>query len=180
MGSLAGPRWRGHDWRRWTCGVALIVGCATVRLERQHLADGSWQLTCPSEMDACTREANSICKDKRYLILAGRSETRRRDAPPYETEYHTSYLTIVCSEETAPPPAPSAAPPTRDLARSICTPGATQACVGSGACSGGQACRPDGTGFGPCDCGSAKAAPDARPSPSPSDGGLPLGRDGGT
>ena len=41
----------------------------------------------------------------------------------------------------------------------VCVPGATQACVGSGACSGGQACLPDGSGFAPCDCGTAKPAP---------------------
>lgn len=44
-----------------------------------------------------------------------------------------------------------------------CTPGESVACVGAGGCSGGQACPPDGTGFGPCDCGSedAGAADDA-------------------
>jgi len=34
-----------------------------------------------------------------------------------------------------------------------CTPGASQACVGPGACQGGQVCTADGTGYGPCDCG---------------------------
>jgi len=34
-----------------------------------------------------------------------------------------------------------------------CTPGATQTCVGPGACSGAQACKDDGSGFGACDCG---------------------------
>lgn len=34
-----------------------------------------------------------------------------------------------------------------------CTPGESVACVGAGGCSGGQVCLPDGTGFGPCDCG---------------------------
>lgn len=33
-----------------------------------------------------------------------------------------------------------------------CTPGSTQACVGPGACAGGQACLA-GSGWGPCDCG---------------------------
>jgi hypothetical protein len=52
--------------------------------------------------------------------------------------------------------APSAAPGT--VART-CVPGATQACVGAAACSGGQSCLPDGTGFGACDCGTAKSSP---------------------
>lgn len=37
----------------------------------------------------------------------------------------------------------------------VCTPGSTQACTGPGACSGGQACEPNGKSWGPCNCGSA-------------------------
>lgn len=33
-----------------------------------------------------------------------------------------------------------------------CTPGLSQACVGPGACQGGQICTADGSGYGPCDC----------------------------
>jgi hypothetical protein len=39
-----------------------------------------------------------------------------------------------------------------------CVKGVTQACVGPGGCSGGQACLPDGSGFGPCDCGGSQKA----------------------
>src|SRR4051812_49447318 len=91
-------------------GIALVVGCATTTVKRQRMPDGSWQLTCQMSMDACAREADLVCKDKRYRIVAGKSETRRRDAPPYETEYHTSYLTFVCGEENVPPPAAASAP----------------------------------------------------------------------
>jgi hypothetical protein len=35
-------------------------------------------------------------------------------------------------------------------------PGATQACVGPGGCSGGQVCAADGGRFEACDCGAAK------------------------
>ena len=37
----------------------------------------------------------------------------------------------------------------------ICEPGATQTCVGPGACLGGQACNIDGMSWGVCDCGNA-------------------------
>ncbi|MEM7437268.1 MAG: hypothetical protein AAF436_19105 [Myxococcota bacterium] len=33
-----------------------------------------------------------------------------------------------------------------------CEPGETQRCVGAGACEGAQACVPDGTSWGPCQC----------------------------
>jgi hypothetical protein len=39
----------------------------------------------------------------------------------------------------------------------VCTPGSTQACVGPAACNGGQSCAFDGSGWSPCDCGSAGA-----------------------
>lgn len=38
-------------------------------------------------------------------------------------------------------------------AQKACTPGQSQACVGPGACQGGQVCNADGRGYGPCDCG---------------------------
>lgn len=42
-----------------------------------------------------------------------------------------------------------------DAGTTVCTPGATIACVGPAGCSGGQACKQDGTGYGLCDCGVA-------------------------
>lgn len=36
-----------------------------------------------------------------------------------------------------------------------CNVGDTRPCVGPGACQGGQSCIADGSGFGPCDCGTA-------------------------
>jgi hypothetical protein len=53
----------------------------------------------------------------------------------------------------------AAAPASVVTSTRACIPGSTQACVGPGACSGGQACSSDGSGFGPCDCGGAKPAP---------------------
>jgi hypothetical protein len=35
----------------------------------------------------------------------------------------------------------------------LCIPGATQACLGPGACKGAQVCRAEGMSFGTCDCG---------------------------
>ena len=54
-----------------------------------------------------------------------------------------------------PGTAPSGAntPNGANTAQRTCVPGVTQACVGPGACNGGQACLADGSGFAPCDCG---------------------------
>lgn len=40
----------------------------------------------------------------------------------------------------------------------VCTPGETRPCTGSGACVGGQACVADGSAWGACDCGGTKDA----------------------
>jgi hypothetical protein len=60
----------------------------------------------------------------------------------------------------APASTPAATPPAPAAAASAtqCVPGATQKCVGPGACDGGQSCAKDGSGFGPCDCGGTPAA----------------------
>lgn len=98
--------------------------------------------------------------------------------PPRET----APAPAAAARSTAPsPPAssptPHAAPPsppshtvvpstdgglpssTRTPSGGVCVPGTTQACVGPAACSGGQSCLPDGSGFGSCDCGAQGAQP---------------------
>ena len=37
----------------------------------------------------------------------------------------------------------------------VCSPGATQQCVGPGSCQGAQACNATGTGWSVCDCGTS-------------------------
>jgi hypothetical protein len=64
----------------------------------------------------------------------------------------------------APPSATVASPatPTPAPAVRVCVPGATQACLGPGACPGAQACREDASAFLPCDCGTGPNAPAAK------------------
>jgi 2-aminobenzoate-CoA ligase len=53
---------------------------------------------------------------------------------------------------------------------SPCVPGATQTCVGPGACRGGQQCLADGAAFGPCDCGAPAPAAPTSPAQAPDAG----------
>lgn len=83
-----------------------------------------------------------------------------------EHEYKLSGVAYrSASAESAPPAAPLQTPKLERL----CTPGATQACLGPGACQGAQACRDDASGFLPCDCGTpaAPSPPTAPASSSP-------------
>jgi len=53
----------------------------------------------------------------------------------------------------------------------VCVAGSTQLCVGAGACTGGQACLDDGSGWGACVCA---PPPDAGPPDAgPPDAGPP-------
>jgi hypothetical protein len=152
--------------REHVLGLALVLaGCASSTVERQRLADGSWHLTCGLPMDECARQADQLCTDQRYRILRGESRHVVRGAGPSQVEYRISDLTFACgghdddaspSSGVSTPQAIRAAEPANPV-KPVCTPGGTQACVGPGGCSGGQACTTNGSAFGPCDCGSPKS-----------------------
>jgi hypothetical protein len=150
---------------RWSYAVGsslLLVACGASDVQSKRLKDGSWSFTCELPMDACVREVQGKCPNQRFRILEGASETRLRDAPPYETTHHTSRLHLVCTNDGATvlfsvdDPKPAQGPKT---GAPSCTRGVTRECVGPGACKGGQACLADGTGFGACDCGPVTSSP---------------------
>jgi hypothetical protein len=159
----------------------LLTACGPAQFQQEKLKDGSIKVTCELAMDECVRRAQELCTNQRYRILDGTSETRLRDAPPFEKAYHTSRLHLTCTNDGASPllslDKPEAAASTgaaTPAGTASCTAGETRTCVGAAACKGGQACLPDGKGFGPCDCGPSAAppvapAPDAAPASTPGD-----------
>jgi hypothetical protein len=143
--------------RFWLLGVIGLVACSGPEFKQQRLQDGSLQIDCDLAMDECVRKAQDLCNYQRFRILDGTSETRVSDVPPFERAHRTSRLHLKCTNDGAEPLlaldrplAVSVQPPPPTLS---CTPGETRACVGPGACQGGQSCLPDRTGFGACDCG---------------------------
>lgn len=156
---------------RWLSltSFALLVACGVPEVQQQKLKDGSWKFECELSMDECIRKVEETCPNQRYRILEGTSETRLRDAPPFERAFHTSRLHLVCSNDGGSPllslgsggsaAVPGAAPEAaKPAASQVCSAGQTRECVGPAACKGGQTCLPDGAGFGACDCGPAPAA----------------------
>jgi hypothetical protein len=147
----------------------LLVACGASDVQSKRLKDGSWAFTCELPMDECVRRVQTNCPNQRFRILEGTSETRIRDVPPFEQSYHTSRLHLTCTNDGATvllsldgaKPAESQRP-----AAATCTRGQTRECVGPGACKGGQACLPDGTGFGACDCGPVTPSPAPLPTES--------------
>jgi hypothetical protein len=160
-------------------GFALagtLLGCSRQAVERQRLADGSFSFRCESELPACLSKVDEVCKGSAYVVHGAWDEPKTSGVDQYQVESHRSQVHFRCTsaaslEKNLSPPAPRASataqtppnqkkPPAVTVApsaappASACVPGATQACVGAAACSGGQACLSDGSGFGPCDCGS--------------------------
>ena len=162
-------------------GFALagtLFGCSRQAVERQRLADGTFMFKCESNLSACLSKVDEVCKGSPYVVHGGWDEPKVAGVDQYQVESHRSQVHVRCVTHdeleknlgpkpaststvraapsateapkavTAPSPAPIAS------ARTSCVPGATQACVGPAACSGGQACLADGSGFAPCDCGS--------------------------
>jgi len=149
----------------------LLTACGPAQFQQERLNDGSIKVTCELSMDECVRRAEDLCRNHRYRIIDGTSETRLRDAPPFERAYHTSRLHFTCTDDGGKPlisldsEAPAAAD-AKPAAPRICAAGETRECVGAAACKGGQACLADGSGFGPCDCGPA-TPPASPPTPVP-------------
>jgi hypothetical protein len=172
---------------RWSppLALALVSACGASEVQSQKLKDGSWSFQCELSMDECIRRAQEKCPNQRYRILEGTSETRLRDAPPFERAYHTSRLRLTCTNDGAEPlitlggdakvPAAASASPTAPAPRSpVCSPGQTRECVGPGACKGGQVCLSDGGGFAACDCGPSVLPPEGNAAPAPSASSVPV------
>jgi hypothetical protein len=151
---------------RWLGLSSFVVlsACGASKFQSQMLADGSYAFQCELAMDECVRRAQGQCKNQRFRILEGTSETRLRDAPPFERASHTSRLRLMCTDdgESALLELDSESADKPQLAAG-CATGQTRVCVGPGACRGGQACLPDGSGFGNCDC--AGPSPSITPKP---------------
>jgi hypothetical protein len=163
-------------------GLVAAAGCARPDLEIRALPDGTRELTCKHTLPQCLSHVEDVCKGNSYEVLYATDTQKVYGSPSSsEVESRTSQAVVHClgphqkSMAGAPLPAgvavpvldanaPAAsatapAPAAVVTSTRACIPGSTQACVGPGACSGGQACASDGSGFGPCDCGGAKSAP---------------------
>jgi hypothetical protein len=159
-------------------GLLALASCGASEVKSQRLEDGSWKFTCELAMDECIRRVQTNCRNHRFRIIEGTSEVRLRDASPYEKAYHTSNVHLMCTDLGS------------DVLVEVgakkdggsCAKGETRACIGAGACKGGQACLPDGSGFGSCDCGDAAgaaSAPPATTAPPPADTAAPAPGDPG-
>lgn len=165
--------------------MLLVVGllaCACSGASTRSLGPDTWRVQCKSSMATCAAKADELCSDRGYIITSGRSYKQIYGPEGQQVADERGELVVHCG--TAPTdrkpdagdegqpggwrlpsrpsgqPAEKAAPdPSGRPGQRACTPGETQMCVGPAACRGGQACRSDGSGFEPCDCGSTGTQP---------------------
>ena len=155
--------------------LLLSVACShgTGRPVRQ--SDGGYSLSCKGPLSDCLHHAEHLCKDDGYTVAEARDvrELLGHESGQSHVLIQTSDATIYCgthaprppielkreSEPQAAPPPPPPAPAPAAKPAHACVPGSSQACVGPGGCSGGQACSADGMHYDPCNCGSVPATP---------------------
>jgi hypothetical protein len=166
--------------------LLAAAACSSAPHPPAKQPDGSYDLSCRGRLTLCLRQAERVCGDKGYTVETARDikQLLGHKQGVSQIGVERSDATVFCGTAEKEPPIrlrreelqetelPSAPISPRLQA---CVPGATQACVGPGGCSGGQVCASDGARFESCDCGSphpasapvAPAAPVAPPLPSP-------------
>jgi hypothetical protein len=173
----ARPNARAHV--RVSVGLAAVLsvaaGCATARIVTEKRGDQRYFLRCQTPLGVCLTEgAEAVCQGNHYVVERALNEVNERGTVTSPTVEHTSAALVHCGpahvwngidtkvDGPASAPAPvTASPAAAATGQRVCTPGATQACVGPGGRQGGQACLTDGSAFGPCDCGPSVAPPTA-------------------
>lgn len=144
-----------------------LAGCAS-RVAVTRMVNGNYHLKCTAPLPVCLNHAQGVCSNNRYIVVRAADIHDYHGTLQAHMEVRTSEAIVSCGERTklgphldpmAMPPAPDCEPvaPARP-----CIPGATQTCVGPGACQGGQSCLPDGGGYSPCACTPAAPTPTDR------------------
>lgn len=149
---------------RWfAIAMVMTSGCALP--PAKQLPDGSYSIQCNSQK-ACLDRAERQCGPTGYNILSGEHSQKVFGVNGNEKQIGQDALHFRCKASPWADLAGSNSSPT-DLGQvdggvkprevvppsTVCRPGETQKCVGPAACAGGQSCVDDGSGYGPCDCG---------------------------
>jgi hypothetical protein len=161
----------------WACLFLLGMGCSKGGAGKPaQQPDGSYRIECHAPLSDCLQRVEQVCRDEGYVVSEARDvrELLGHEQGQSQVPVRRSHATVFCGGGSAPPPRamvevkgdpvtprkrerPSEDESPYPEPATLCVPGATQACVGPGGCSGGQACAADGSRYEPCDCGAPKA-----------------------
>ncbi len=154
---------------------ALAIACGqSVTRNVERLGSGKFRLSCKGALPTCLAGADHLCRDNSYEVVRAQDDRKRFGGEGSSVvETRNSVATVRCMpkdaklpefDDTEPEARPTDSfklPPRRSddrvdpalvdeakpAAVTACVPGATQTCVGSGACKGGQSCLADGKAF---------------------------------
>ena len=151
--------------------------CATLPPRQPEVqTDGTYRVACDTPLAACLAPFEK-CHHGFDVVRAREEHHRRGPEPAAETVSSEAVLRCRLTTARGEDQRPSG---DKAAATTACFPGATQSCLGPGACQGAQICAANGTAFGACDCGSGSAGPAAPPpSPTPADPSTPAPTDAG-
>jgi hypothetical protein len=146
--------------------LVATPACVSPAVTTELRPDGITHLTCKAPLQRCLDKAEMICNHERYAVLRAFDMQDYKGNTAQPEAFRSSEAFIRCGvrggwgddnnalrREPLCPASATAGP----TPATICTPGASLACVGPGGCHGGQACLPDGSKLGPCDCGPGAA-----------------------
>lgn len=159
------------------CLAGLVVGCVAPLEERKSLGGDRHFLSCPGPLSGCLARVPEVCQDRSYDVVRARDRRYYSGGPPVQSERRSSEAIIQCRGRGTPvggeqslldddATEPTLESDAESRSRLLCTPGATQACVGVGGCKGGQGCLADGSGFAACECAPAPRAPSPSQAPA--------------
>jgi len=160
----------------WLLLLLGLGGCTNVPGTRA-MPDGTLEIECESDVSYCVRHAESFCGNKPLEVLDATSREGPQGDARHADGSRITIVRFVCGRNEAinfhlhkkhpeiPAPPEASATPQPTTPAPVCAAGATQECIGPGACAGGQSCLPDGSGWGACDCGTA-TPPTPAPEPS--------------
>lgn len=158
------------------CPLACAHGTTVEKLELD-----TYRITCADvPLDRCLAgSVSNVCDRRAYFVVRGLSDINNRGRSEAPDTLLSSQAIVRCGpvsgwgeqgealmsaapiKAAAPVPTPVAPKPAAvapaPAPAPVCASGATQACVGPAGCTGGQACKADGSGYEPCDCGPATA-----------------------
>lgn len=165
--------------------ATALASCAYVRgaATTERLPDGKVHLKCKTSLAQCLSYAEEACNGARYKVLGAvdQHDYLGSKSTVGEQEFRASEAIVECGrrgrslfsdDDTKLPPlagdcsARPAHEPKEDRKAAkeapppppVCVPGATQECVGPGACRGAQACLPNHSGYTACDCGTTPSS----------------------
>lgn len=159
-----------------------------------------YRLVCPHSFALCEAEAKRTCGDELVIVSRSANKPEQKDVqstgvsatgPSQGVIGWRGEMEIVCGHDQPPirlvrpdsavasnTGAGQAAPVSAESPKRVCVPGATQACLGPGACAGAQACNDAGSSYGPCDCGAGDKGNAGAPGDNPAPPVAPAGTSG--